>query len=479
VNRNGSERMTSEERHTEGRSAGVLVVDDERTLRFTLAESLRDENYRAYEAADGSEAFAALRENDIDVVLLDMRLKESGEDGLTILKSIKKDYPEVEVVMMTAYGRFDHAVEATKSGCYQFVGKPFQLDQIKMVVRGALENASLRKEVEVLRRGSRARFPTDKIVGESKGFREVLETVEKVAPSRTTVLLTGETGTGKEIVARALHRASDVASGPFVAVNCSAVPENLLESELFGYEKGAFTDAKTRKKGMFELADRGTLFLDEIGDMAAGIQSKLLRVLETGTFKRLGGTGDIAADVRVVAATNKDLKKEVAVGSFREDLYYRLAVIPIAIPPLRERTEAILPLARFFLDHLNKEMGRNVEGFTPEAERALLGYRWPGNVRELRNVVERAVLLSSGPVIEASGLPREVLAAEGAPPPVSATPAEGAAWTLADAERYAIQLALKRFEGNKTRAAEALGVSRQTLRAKVKDYGLAESPTDD
>jgi len=472
--------MTSEERQTEGRTAGVLVVDDERTLRFTLAESLRDEGYRAYEAADGSEAFAALRENDIDAVLLDMRLKESGEDGLTILKSIKKDYPEVEVIMMTAYGRFDHAVEATKSGCYQFVGKPFQLDQIKMVVRGALENTSLRKEVEVLRRGSRGRFPTDRIVGESRGFREVLDTVEKVARSRTTVLLTGETGTGKEVVARALHRDSDVASGPFVAVNCSAVPENLLESELFGYEKGAFTDAKSRKKGMFELADRGTLFLDEIGDMAAGIQSKLLRVLETGTFKRLGGTGDIAADVRVVAATNKDLKKEVAEGRFREDLYYRLAVIPIAIPPLRERTEAILPLATFFLDHLNKEMGRSVTGFTGEAERALLSYRWPGNVRELRNVVERAVLLSPGPVIEASGLPREVLAAEGAPPPpVAATPAEGAVWTLADAERYAIQLALKRFEGNKTRAAEALGVSRQTLRAKVKDYGLAEGPAED
>ncbi len=471
--------MTSEGPQTEGRSAGVLVVDDERTLRFTLAESLRDEGYRAYEAADGSEAFAALRENNVDVVLLDMRLKESGEDGLTILKSIKKDYPEVEVVMMTAYGRFDHAVEATKSGCFQFVGKPFQLDQIKLVVRGAMENASLRKEVEVLRRGIPGRFPTDRIVGESEGFREVLDTVEKVARSRTTVLLTGETGTGKEVVARALHRSSDVAGGPFVAVNCSAVPENLLESELFGYEKGAFTDAKTRKKGMFELADRGTLFLDEIGDMAGGIQSKLLRVLESGTFKRLGGTGDITADVRVVAATNKDLKKEVAEGRFREDLYYRLAVIPIAIPPLRERTEAILPLARFFLDHLNKEMGRSVEGFTPEAERAMLGYRWPGNVRELRNLVERAVLLSGGAMIEVSELPRDVLSPGGGAPPADAPPGKGGIWTLVDAERYAIQLALKRFEGNKTRAAEALGVSRQTLRAKVKDYGLAEGGAEE
>ncbi len=467
--------MSGPERSPESRPYGVLVVDDERTLRFTLAESLRDEGYRAWEAADGSEAFAALREQSVDVVLLDMRLQESGENGLVILKSIKKDYPEVEVVMMTAYGQFDHAVEATKSGCFQFVGKPFQLDQIKLVVRGALENASLRREVEVLRRGSRGRFPLDQVVVDSRAMADVLATVEKVARSRATVLLTGETGSGKEVVARAVHRASDVAGGPFVAVNCSAVPENLLESELFGYEKGAFTDAKNRKKGMFELADHGTLFLDEIGDMAAGVQAKLLRVLETGTFKRLGGTGDIQVEVRVVAATNKDLKAEVAGNRFREDLYYRLAVVPIRIPPLRERTEAVLPLARFFLDHLNREMGRSVEGFTPEAERALTAYAWPGNVRELRNVVERALLLSSGNRIEPSALSLEVLGTDPAPDRSGGElPPDSGAWSLADAERYAIRMALRRFEGNKTRAAEALGVSRQTLRAKVKDYGLDE-----
>ncbi len=465
--------MDGEDRTVERAEAGVLVVDDERTLRFTLSEALRDEGYRTYQAADGAEAFAALREQNVDVVLLDMRLKESGEDGLTLLRSIKHDYPEVEVVIMTAYGRFDHAVEATKAGCFQFVGKPFQLDQIKLVVKGALENAALRREVEVLRRGARGRFPTDQIIGESESFRTVLDTVEKVARSRATVLLIGETGTGKEVVARALHRTSDVGKGPFVAVNCSAVPENLLESELFGYEKGAFTDAKTRKKGMFELAHHGTLFLDEIGDMAAGVQAKLLRVLETGTFRRLGGTGDIEVVVRVVAATNKDLKREVGEGRFREDLYYRLAVVPIRIPPLRERTESILPLAQFFLDHLNREMGRAIEAFSPAAEKAMLAYRWPGNVRELRNVVERAVLLCGGKRIDVDALPLEVLGA-------SAGPTAGAAetatqrWTLADAERDAIERALRRFEGNKTRAAEALGVSRQTLRAKIREYGLAD-----
>ncbi len=471
--------MSMDDKETRSRRHGVLVVDDERTLRFTLAETLRDEGYAAYEAPDGAGAFAALREQDVDVVLLDMRLKESGEDGLTILKSIKKDYPEVEVVMMTAYGKFDHAVEATRSGCYQFVGKPFQLDQIKMVVRGALENVSLRREVEVLRRGSRGRFPTDQVVGDSEAMRGVMDTVAKVARSRTTVLLTGETGAGKEVIARAVHRASGVASGPFVAVNCSAVPENLLESELFGYEKGAFTDAKARKKGMFELAHQGTLFLDEIGDMAAGVQAKLLRVLETGTFKRLGGTGDIEASVRVVAATNKDLRKETAEGRFREDLYYRLAVIPIRIPPLRERPEAILPLARFFLDHLNAEMGRALAGFSPEAEAALVAHRWPGNVRELRNVVERAVLLSTGDRIEASVLPLEVLAPAAPAGSVRPAPPGDRVWSLADAERYAIEMALRRFEGNKTRAAEALGISRQTLRAKIKEYGLADGGGED
>jgi len=469
-----------DERKTEARPEyTVLVVDDEKTLRFTLAEALRDEGYLTHEAAGGSEAFAALRGQNVDVVLLDMRLKESGEDGIVLLKRIKKDFPEVEVVMMTAYGKFEHAVEATKAGCFSFVGKPFQLDHIKLVVKGALQSASLRREVEILRRGTVGRFPTDQMIGASPGWRRVLETVDKVAKSRATVLLHGETGTGKEVVAWAIHRRSAVANGPFVALNCSAVPENLLESQLFGHEKGAFTDAKFRKKGDFELAHQGTLFLDEIGDMAHGLQAKLLRVLETGGFRRLGGTGDISVDVRVVAATHRELKREVAEGRFREDLYYRLAVVPVPIPPLRERREDILPLARFFLDHLNREMGRAVRGFSSEAESALGEYRWPGNVRELRNVVERAVLLSSGDTLESSSLPIEVLIPSEPTSRGGAPSAGSEVWGLADWEKHAITLALRRFDGNKTRAAEALGVSRQTLRTKIREYGLADPAPDE
>jgi DNA-binding NtrC family response regulator len=459
---------------TEARTHGILIVDDEKSLRFTLAEAMGDEGYATMQAANGAEAFGHLRENAVDVVLLDLMLKESGEDGLNLLKRIKKDFPEVEVVMMTAYGKFDHAVEATKAGCYHFVGKPFQLDQIKAVVKGALESAGLRREVEVLKRGVQGRYPTDVVIGESTGIRQVLDTVEKVARSKATVLLRGETGTGKEVFARVLHQRSDVAAGPFVALNCSAVPEHLLESQLFGHEKGAFTDARSRKKGDFELADQGSLFLDEIGDMDPNLQSKLLRVLETGAFRRVGGTSDIAVSVRVIAATHKDLDAEVAAERFREDLYYRLAVVPIHIPPLRERREDILLLARFFLDHLNRELGRAVEGFTREAESALTEYRWPGNVRELRNVVERAILLSDASRIEAASLPLKVLApagpAGGPQPPVSGK----TVWSLADWEKYAIELSLRQFHGNKTRAAEALGVSRQTLRSKIKDYGITE-----
>ena len=456
--------------------AGILIVDDEKTLRFTLAEAMGDEGYETHEAANGTEAMGHLRDSRVDVVLLDMKLKESGEDGLVILKRIKKDFSEVEVIMMTAYGKFDHAVAATKEGCYQFIGKPFQLDQIKMVVKAALENASLRREVEVLKRGVQGRFPTDQVVGESAGIREVLDTVEKVARSKSTLLLRGETGTGKEVIAKHIHRSSDVSEGPFVAINCTAVPEHLLESQLFGHEKGSFTDAKARKKGDFELADKGTLFLDEIGDMAPGLQAKLLRVLETGGIRRVGGTVDVAVQVRVVAATHKDLEQEVSEGRFREDLYYRLDVVRIPIPPLRERREDILPLIRFFLDHFNQEMGREVLGFSKDAEAALVSYRWPGNVRELRNVVERAVLLSRGTIALASELPLRVLAPS-EPPGGTLPPAtDQSMWSLADWEKYGIGLALRRFEGNKTRAADALGVSRQTLRSKIREYGLAEEP---
>ncbi|MDZ4805369.1 MAG: sigma-54 dependent transcriptional regulator [Candidatus Eisenbacteria bacterium] len=461
---------------------GILIIDDERSLRFTIGEALRGEGFRVFEAPGGESGLLVLREEEIDLVLLDQKLKESGEDGLEILKLIKREWPDTEVVMMTAFGRFESAVQATKLGCYQYLGKPFEIDQLVLILRGALENRSLRREVEVLKRAESGRYSLELIEGASPAMRRTLDELDKIAAGSTTALLLGETGAGKELLARRIHEKSPLAAGPFVEVNCSAIPENLLESELFGFEKGAFTDARARKKGLFELADGGTIFLDEIGEMSLGLQSKLLRVLETKSFKRVGGTTNVVVNVRFVAATNRDLKKAVAEGHFREDLYYRLSVVPISIPPLRDRVDDIPSLIDHFIQHFNRELRRNVTGADERAMTLLTGYHWPGNVRELRNVIERALLLGSGTMIEAGSLPTEMLAraataSTGSPDAagLAALPAGPAGvLTLAAAERYAVVSALARFEGNKTRASEALGISRQTLRQKMKDYGLAE-----
>jgi len=461
---------------------GILIIDDERSLRFTIGEALRGEGFRVFDAPGGESGLAVLREEEVDLVLLDQKLKESGEDGLDILKAIKREWPDTEVVMMTAFGRFEAAVQATKLGCYQYLGKPFEIDQLVLVLRGALENRSLRREVEVLKRAESGRYSQELIEGNSPLMRRTLDELDKIADGSTTALLLGETGAGKELLARRIHAKSPVADGPFVEVNCSAIPENLLESELFGFEKGAFTDAKARKKGVFDLADGGTLFLDEIGEMSLGIQSKLLRVLESKTFKRVGGVTNVVVDVRFVAATNRDLRKAVAEGHFREDLYYRLSVVPISIPPLRQRVEDIPVLVAHFVQHFNRELRRNVTGADERAMALLTGHHWPGNVRELRNVIERALLLGRGTLIEADSLPAEIVAraatlTTGSPDAagLAALPAgPDGVLTLAAAEQYAIQSALARFDGNKTRASEALGISRQTLRQKMKDYGLAE-----
>jgi two-component system response regulator AtoC len=464
----------------EGRPGhGVLIVDDERTLRFTIGEALKGEGFRVFEASGGLQAFSILREEQVELVLLDQKLKESGEDGLEILRQVKREYPEVEVVMMTAYGRFESAVEATKLGCYQYLGKPFEIDQLVLVVRAALENSTLRREVEVLKRAEFGR-PMDLIEGGSPRMRQLLSEVDRIADGSTTLLLRGETGVGKELVARRVHMKSPSAAGPFVEVNCSALPENLLESELFGYEKGAFTDARKRKMGLFELADDGTLFLDEIGEMSVALQAKLLRALETKTFKRLGGTSNVYVNARIVAATNRDLKKAVADGSFREDLFYRLSVVPVVIPPLRERIEDIPVLTAHFVEHFNRELRKNVTEVTPRAMDLLNSYHWPGNVRELRNVIERAILLGNGQAIEPEHLPAEILSrltsapAEAAVGLSQAVADRGGIMTVAEAEQFAIRAALARYRDNKTRAAEALGISRQTLRAKLKEYGLPE-----
>jgi two-component system, NtrC family, response regulator AtoC len=460
--------------------AAVLIVDDERSLRFTIGEALRGEGFRVFEASGGGPAFSILREERIDLVLLDQKLKESGEDGLDILRQVKKEYPEAEVVMMTAFGRFESAVEATKLGCYQYLGKPFEIDQLILVIRAALESSSLRREVEVLKRAESGRAPMDLIEGKSARMVQLLSEVDRIAEGTTTVLLRGETGVGKELIARRVHQKSPMANGPFVEVNCSALPENLLESELFGYEKGAFTDARKRKLGLFELAEGGTLFLDEIGEMSVSLQAKLLRALETKSFKRLGGTSNVYVNARIVAATNRDLKKAVTDGVFREDLYYRLSVVPVVIPPLRERTEDIPVLTGHFVRHFNRELRKNVSEVTPRAMDFLMSYNWPGNVRELRNVIERAILLGNGQLIEPEHFPMEILSRSPAAP--AATTADlaheledkGGILTVAEAEQFAIQAALARYKDNKTRAAEALGISRQTLRAKLKEYGLPE-----
>lgn len=453
----------------EQQNQGVLVVDDEQSLRITLGAALTDAGYSVYEAAHGDEAFSRLREHQVSVVMLDLRLQASGENGIDILKKIKRDYPEVEVIMMTAYGEFGDVVEATRAGSFQFIAKPFEIEQLKLVVHAALQQASLRQEVEVLKHNQAARFPTDRIIGESPLLKDLLAKVEMVARGKATILLQGETGAGKEVIAGAIHRSSKVASGPLVELNCSAVPENLLESELFGHEKGAFTDAKSRKKGVFELADKGTLFLDEIGDMAHNLQAKLLRVLETNTFKRVGGTADIQVKVRVVAATHRDLKEAIAEGRFREDLFFRLNVVNLVIPPLRERLEDILPLSEFFLDHFNREIGTHIEGFTDRAKHKMLHHAWPGNVRELRNVIERAVLLTSGSLIDAEAIPDTRATSTDMAAMVDQGPD---VMLLTDMERLTIAKALKHFDGNKTKTAEGLGIARATLRAKIKDYGL-------
>ncbi|MBM3316963.1 MAG: sigma-54-dependent Fis family transcriptional regulator, partial [Candidatus Eisenbacteria bacterium] len=387
----------------------LLVVDDEESIRISLAEALSEAGTEVRTAVGGEEAFRYLAAGDVDLVLLDQRLSQTQEDGLDLLRRIKAEHPATAVIMMTAYGRFESAVEATRLGCYQYIAKPLDLHQLKLLIRNALATMALGREVRRLRAEQRRRFAGERIIGASPAIEQFLESLKRVARSpSTTVLLRGETGTGKELAARQIHSGSPVAGGPFVDVNCSAVPDNLLESELFGHERGAFTDAKSAKEGLFELAHGGTLFLDEIAEMPAKLQAKLLRVLESKTFRRVGGTQDVQVSVRIVAATNRDLQEEVAQGRFREDLYYRLSVVPLDVPPLRERRGDIPALVKTFLDLYGREIGRPVHEVSPQAMDLLTAYDWPGNVRELRNLMERLVLMGSQSRIEAADLPEQV-----------------------------------------------------------------------
>jgi DNA-binding NtrC family response regulator len=466
-----------EQIQTQG-APGLLIVDDERSLRFSLGEWARDTGFKPLEAATGREALAALETGGIDAVLLDLRLGD--EDGLQLLKRLREEDGTLPVIMLTGHGTVEHAVRATKLGAYDFIVKPPDLEHLAVVVRRAIEHARLRREVEHLRGAQRAVEP---LIGDSAGLRRVLQQLDRAAASETTtVLLFGETGSGKELMARYLHAHGPHAQAPFIDVNCSNFPENLLESQLFGHEKGAFTDAKHSKKGLLDLADGGTLFLDEIGEMAPALQSKLLRVLETRTFRRLGGHADITVDVRVVAATHRDLKRLVAEGKFREDLYYRLNVVPVTMPPLRDRADDIPALANAFISWFARKHHRAPARLHPDALRAFQSYAWPGNVRELKNVIERVLLLEADEEILPVHLPAEILGrasgVTGATEAFEAFP-QGVVRRLEDLERMAIEHALAVCDGNKTQAAKLLGISRQTLRTKLKEYRMPDEGDDE
>jgi len=452
----------------------LLIVDDERSLRFSLGEWARDLGYEPLEASSAVEALQQVREHAVQVVLLDLKL--GPDDGIELLQRLREEDPHLPVIMITGHGTVEHAVRATRLGAYDFMLKPPNLDHLAVVVDRAIQHARLKREVEHHRSApGRGR----EMIGESRGLTQAIASLEKAAKSNSIVLLRGETGVGKELMARHLHEQSLRAAGPFIELNCSAIPETLLESELYGHEKGAFTDAKTSKKGLVELADGGTLFLDEIGEMAPGLQAKLLRVLETRTFRRVGGANDIVADVRILAATHRDLQKMVGEGRFREDLYYRLNVVPIEMPPLRERVDDIPLLAEHFVAKICADLGRAPARIHPDALEPMKRYAWPGNIRELRNVIERILLLEADADIHREHLPRELLGASPRGGAGASSPfPPGVVVPLSEVERMAITHALEVCGGNKTRAAQKLGISRQTLRTKLKEYAIDDVEED-
>ena len=450
----------------------LLIVDDERSLRFSIGEWARDAGYRPLEAEDGDAALEHVREQAVDAVLLDLKL--GAEDGLEVLKRLRAEEPGAAGphAHRARHHRARGAGHAARRLRLHRSSRP-NLDHLGIVLERALEHGRLRREVDSARR---EKLPP--IIGSSPGLKAALLRLEKAGRSRSaTVLLRGETGSGKGLLARYLHAHSARADEPFVELNCSAIPEQLLESELYGHEKGAFTDAKRFKKGLFELADGGALFLDEIGEMTPGLQAKLLHVLETRTFRRVGGGADITVDVRVIAATHRDLQKAVAEGRFREDLYFRLNVVPIEVPPLRERPEDVRQMAEHFIAQFCRELARPPARLHPDALRLMLDYRWPGNVRELRNLIERVVLLEAEEEIRPEHLPAELTGRSGGGPAAATTAAvfpPGVVRPLVEVEKLAIQHALSVCSGNKTLAAKQLGISRQTLRTKLKEFALGD-----
>ena len=451
--------------------AAILIVEDEPKMRRLLELNLGEEGWTTASAGDAEAGLKLFREETFDLVLTDFKLP--GMNGLEFLKLIRQINSDVPVVMMTAYGNVETAVEAMRNGANNYVLKPFSLEEIKLVVKKELDVRALRSENRNLREELGKKYEYPNIVARSAKMQEVLAAVERVAPTNSTVLIGGESGVGKELVARAIHQRSRRASGPFVKINCTAIPENLLESELFGYEKGAFTGATTSKPGKFELADKGSLFLDEIGDVPPATQAKLLRVLQEREFERLGGTRTLKVDVRLIAATNRDLRAALEQGTFREDLYYRLNVVPIDVPPLRDHKEDIPGLAEHFLTKYRKEIGRDIRGISPGALQLLTSFHWPGNVRELENIIERAATFAKGNVIEAGDIHLDT---ERAKPADSATAFIPAGVTLDQWEDEIIRESLRRSNGNKSQAARLLGLSRNALRYRLSKIGIVDEP---
>lgn len=450
----------------------ILVVDDDEVMRQTLSDVLKKRGYAVSTADTGAQALSVVKDQLFDLILLDIRLPDM--DGLDVLKSIKEVESDLMVIVMTAYSDVQNAVMAMKTGAYDYIDKPFELEELKILIKKALEMQSLRNEIRRLRRQGGDDHCGIEIYGNSPLVRNVIELIEMISQTpKTSVLIQGESGTGKELAANAIHYRSKRINKPLIKINCSAIPENLLETELFGYEKGAFTDAKGTKKGLFELANGGTVFLDEISEMKSYLQTKLLRVLESQSFMRVGGEKEINVDVRIIAATNRDLSSLVNAGEFRKDLYYRLKVMVIEMPPLRERGEDILLLANLFIEGNNKELGKNVTGISEAAKEYLLNYQWPGNVRELKNIIERAIILSNGNEILPDHLPIELRKGQMEGGEKRTAGAEDLA--LENVERKHIRDVLLMMEGNKSRAAKILGISRSTLREKLKKYSLAEA----
>lgn len=451
--------------------ATVLIVDDERNIRSGLSIAFEDEDFDTLEAENGEVAWNIINKKSVDLVITDLRMPVLS--GYDLLKRISSTFPTLPVIVLTGHGTIEDAVKAMQDGAIDFFTKPVDLDHIILTARKALQNSKileqnrrLTEEITTLKQKVQARGT---IIGKSEKLTKMMSLIEQVAPTRASVLVTGESGVGKELVADALHRLSDRKDGPFIKVHCASLSSNLLESELFGHEKGAFTGAVSQKKGRFELADGGTIFLDEIGEIDSATQVKILRVLQEREFERVGGTETVKVDVRIVAATNRDLLEEVKKGNFREDLFYRLNVVHIEVPPLRERKEDIPLLMSSFLEEFNREDNRAIEGFTPAARKAMYAYSWPGNIRQLRNTIESAVVTCRGKVIDTGDLPEQIVA-ENRAGEVSIR----LGVTLSEAEKTVIMSTLDFCEGNKTKASEMLGIGRKTLHRKLEEYNVED-----